>query len=123
MAKTMDEAALRGLLGYVEGEATAAPTPYTGGARYLSSLDGFNIKRPQVPAHVFLAERDRAFAAGAPTGLIPLDLSRLLDVAGPATTPLILARYARIRAGERLQTAFPASTELYYVIQGAGTTP
>ncbi|MGH7321860.1 MAG: cupin domain-containing protein [Candidatus Rokuibacteriota bacterium] len=121
MAKTMDEAALRGFLG-VDGEAKAAPTPYTGNARYLSSLDGFNIERPPVPAHVFLAERDRVFAAGAPTGLIPLDLSRLLEVPGPATTPLILARYARIRAGERLETAFRASTELYYVIQGAGTT-
>jgi gentisate 1,2-dioxygenase len=121
MVKTLDETALRRLLG-VEGEPKGTSSAHAASARYLSSLDGFNIKRTPIPAHVFLPERDRAIAAGTSTGLIPLDLSRLLEQPGPATTPLILARYAKIRAGERLETAFRASTELYYVIQGTGTT-
>jgi gentisate 1,2-dioxygenase len=121
MAKTLDDLELRALLG-VDPDPGRAAGPHAANARYLSSLDGFNIKRPAIPAHVFGAERDRALAPGAPTGLYPLDLSARLEVEGPATTPLILARYARIRAGEGLATAFRASTELHYVIAGAGRT-
>ncbi len=102
--------------------ATRIETAYTQRARYYSSLDGFNIKKPAIPAHVFVAERDRAFDPAAPTGLIPCDLSRTLGIGFPATAPLVLARYARIRAGERLTTRFVASGALYYVIAGSGET-
>jgi gentisate 1,2-dioxygenase len=122
MAKTLDDLALRELLGVDETAPPRAATPYTARARYLSSLDGFNVKQPAIPAHAFRAERDRALDPAAPTGLVPLDLSGLLQLDGPATTPLILARYARVRAGEGLETRFAASTELYYAIRGAGTT-
>jgi gentisate 1,2-dioxygenase len=121
MAKTLDELELRALLD-PQGHTPRAPSPYTANARYLTSLDGFNIKHPAVPAHVFRAERDRALAPSAPTGLVPLDLSPILGLDYPATTPFILSRYARIRADETLTTAFRASTELYYVIRGSGTT-
>ena len=119
MAKTLDELELRALLA-ADSAAPRAPSPYTDNARYLTSLDGFNIKRPAIPAHVFRAERDRALAPGAPTGLVPLDLSATLGLGYPATTPFILSRYARIRAGDTLSTAFRASTELYHVIRGCG---
>ena len=105
MAKTLDELELRTL---IDPNATPprAAAPFTDNARYLTSLDGFNIKRPAVPAHSFRAERDRALAPGTPTGLVPLDLSHTLGLGYPATTPFILSRYARIRAGETLDTAF-----------------
>jgi gentisate 1,2-dioxygenase len=122
MAKTLDDLALRELLGVDGPAAPRTATPYTARARYLSSLDGFNIKQPAIPAHVFRAERERALDPAAPTGLVPLDLSGQLQLDVPATTPLILARYARIRAGDALETRFAASTELYYVIRGAGTS-
>jgi gentisate 1,2-dioxygenase len=102
--------------------ATRVETPYTQRARYYSSLDGFNIQKPPIPAHVFVAERDRAFDPATPTGLIPCDLSRPLAIGFPATAPFVLARYARIRAGERLSTRFVASGALYYVIAGSGET-
>lgn len=121
MAKTADEMALAKLLG-VEAEPGRGPTPYTANARYLTSLEGFNIKRPAIPPQVFLAERDRAFDPATPTGLVPLDLAARLGLATPATTPLILARYARIRPGESLTTELRASTEFYYAITGSGTT-
>jgi gentisate 1,2-dioxygenase len=121
MAKTLDELELRALL-ETDSIAPRPPSPHADNARYLTSLDGFNIKRPPIPAHVFRAERDRALAPGAPTGLVPLDLSSALGLDYPATTPFILSRYARIRAGDALSTAFRASTELYHVIRGAGTT-
>ncbi|HEV8306986.1 MAG TPA: cupin domain-containing protein [Methylomirabilota bacterium] len=121
MAKTVDELPLRALFG-LDTEAGRPPTALSANARYLSSLDGFNIKRPSIPPRVFLDERDRALDPATATGLIPLDLSGELELDGPATTPLILARYARIRTGDSLTTAFTASTELAYVIRGSGTT-
>ena len=102
--------------------ATTIETTYARRARYYSSADGFNIKRPRIPAQVFLRERDRALDPATPTGLLPLDLAPTLGTDGPATTPLILARYARIRAGESLATRFEASGEIYYVIAGSGET-
>jgi gentisate 1,2-dioxygenase len=121
MAKTLDELELRALL-ETGSTAARAPSPYTENARYLTSLDGFNIKHPPIPAHVFRGERDRALDPAAPTGLVSLDLSAVLGLAYPATTPFILSQYARIRAGDTLETAFQASTELYHVICGSGTT-
>lgn len=100
--------------------ATRVETPYTQRARYYSSLDGFNIQKPKIPAHIFRAERDRAFDPATPTGLIACDLSRELEIAFPATAPLVLARYAKVGAGERLATRFAASGALYYVIKGSG---
>ena len=40
----------------------------------------------------------------------------------PATSPFILAYYARINANETLTTDFVASGSIYYVIQGEGKT-
>jgi gentisate 1,2-dioxygenase len=121
MAKTLDELELRTLID-TPAAAPREASPYAANARYLTSLDGFNIKRPPIPAHLFRAERDRALAEATPTGLVPLDLSSALGLGYPATTPLILSSYARIRAGETLSTAFAASAEIYHVIRGSGTT-
>jgi gentisate 1,2-dioxygenase len=106
-----------------EGVAAAnATTPYARRARYFDSGNAFALKYPPVPCHQFLAERERAFDPARPTQLIPLDLSGPLGLEFPATTPLIMTYYARLRAGERLATRFKASGELYYVIAGRGET-
>jgi gentisate 1,2-dioxygenase len=102
--------------------AARGDTPYTLRARYFDSGNAFALKYPPVPCHQFLAERDRAFDAATGSALIPLDLSDRLGLEFPATTPLILTCYARIRAGERLTTRFKASGELYYVLRGRGRT-
>ena len=102
--------------------ATTIETTYARRARYYSSADGFNIKRSRIPAQVFVRERERALDPASPTGLVPLDLSATLGSDGPATTPLILTSYARIRAGQSLATRFEASGEIYYVIAGSGET-
>ncbi len=99
-----------------------ADTPYTRRARYFDSGNAFALKYPPVPSHQFLTERDLAFDPATGTGLIALDLSDRLGTPFEATTPLMLTRYARIRAGERLTTRFKASGELYYVFQGEGET-
>ena len=105
-----------------EPENSKRQTLNTQRARYFNSGTAFAIDDPAVPRHVFLAERDRAFSADTPTGLIDLDLSAVLELDYPATTPLLLARYARISAGESLTTAFRSSGEIYHVLQGRGRT-
>jgi gentisate 1,2-dioxygenase len=91
-------------------------------ARYFDSTTAFNIAHTDVPCHLFLDERAAALDPTTGTGLIPLDLSEVLDLDFPATTPLVLTRYARILAGEALETNFRASGATHYVIAGGGET-
>ena len=95
-------------------------TPYTGRARYFSDDNGFDFRWPPVPVRQFLAERDRAFDPATPTGMIALDSSDALGTPFPATTPALLLRYLKIRAGEELRADLNASGEIYYVISGNG---
>jgi quercetin dioxygenase-like cupin family protein len=99
---------------------TEAQTPYARRARYHIAENGFAFQFPAVPIHKFLQERDVAFDAATPTGLVALDTSAILKTAYPATTPTILCRYVKIRAGERLSTTFVASGEIFYVMSGGG---
>jgi quercetin dioxygenase-like cupin family protein len=91
-------------------------------ARYFNTGNAFNVQLPPVPDHSFTKEPARALDPETPTSLISCDLSKELGCAFPATTPLVLARYARIRAGESLRTEFAASGIIAYVITGAGNT-
>jgi gentisate 1,2-dioxygenase len=91
-------------------------------ARYCTSENPFTFGYPAVPIRQFLAERDRAFDASTPTSAIALDASGDLATAYPATTPTLLCRYFRIRAGEELRTAFAASSEVFYVMHGSGAS-
>jgi gentisate 1,2-dioxygenase len=89
-------------------------------ALYYNTGNAFNIKLPLVPDDSFVDEPARALNPATPTGLIACDRSRELGTPFPATTPLVLARYARIRAGETLRTEFAASGVMLYVITGTG---
>ena len=90
--------------------------------RFFNTGNAFNVKLPPVPDHLFTTEPAAALDPAASTGLYPCDLSAQLACPFPATTPLVLARYARIRPGETLVTEFAASGLICYVIQGAGST-
>jgi len=89
-------------------------------ARYYSPANIFKVERPPIPQMAFVAERDRAMAPNAPTGWIALDIGTRIGLDEPATTPLMLARYARIAPGGSLTGAFRASGEFYFVISGDG---
>ncbi len=54
--------------------------------------------------------------------MITCDSSKELACDFPATSPLVLAHYAKIRAGETLTTDFAASGVIAYVIEGGATT-
>ena len=98
-----------------------APSAYAERAIFHTPRNGFMTFLPKVPAHTFLAERDRAFDSATGTAFVMLDLSGPLATAYPATTPNLLARYARIEAGKSLRLAVPSSGEAYYAIQGSGS--
>ncbi|HEY5638321.1 MAG TPA: cupin domain-containing protein [Burkholderiales bacterium] len=91
-------------------------------ARYFNSGNAFALVLAPVPSTTFIAERDRAFDPAAPTGLIDMDLSKTLELPFPATTPLVLSRYAVIRAKETLKVEVRASTQLFCILKGRGTT-
>ena len=86
------------------GAAPASPAEER--ALYFNTGNACNLKLTEVPDLSFTDEPARALDPRTPTGLIACDRSRQLGTAFPATTPLVLARYARIRAGESLSAAF-----------------
>ncbi len=101
-------------------QAPRAETPYTRRARYFDSGNAFNIVYPDVPAASFVAERDTALDPATGTRLIPCDQSTAMGIPFPATSPLVLASYARVRAGESMIFDARASVVLAYAIEGSG---
>lgn len=100
--------------------AAAPATEAEARARFFNSGNAFNIKMPPVPGGLFTAEPARALAEDTPTGFIACDQSPAMGCAFPATTPLMLARYAVVAAGERLAADFNATGSVWYVIEGRG---
>ena len=102
--------------------ASAPKTQAEKRALYFNTGNAFNLKLPVVPDISFTDEPARALDPKTPTGLIACDRSSQMGMQFPATTPLVLARYGRIRAGETLKTQFVASGVIFYVITGSGST-
>lgn len=72
---------------------------------------------PGMPIHQFSPD----LYQGEPTGIVPLDLSADMGLTlGEATSPGLLANFVRIRAGEQIDTAVNATSQLYYVLYGWG---
>lgn len=99
----------------------SAQDVYARRARYFDSGNAFNLEYAEVPAAAFAAERDRALDPATGTALILCDQSAALGLDYPATSPLVLAAYARVRAGETLQLDPRATTVLGFVIAGSGS--
>jgi gentisate 1,2-dioxygenase len=95
---------------------------YSQRARYFDSETAFNMSFSAIPGDSFVSERDRAFDPETGTKLLFLDQSAAMNLSFPATTPLVLAAYARIQAGDVLRHEPCASTVFGFVIQGQGHT-
>jgi gentisate 1,2-dioxygenase len=108
-----------------EMPAQRSATPATAAqarGRFFNTGNGFNVQLPPVPDRIFTAEPAEALDPATPTRLIACDISADLACRFPATTPLVLAQYARIRAGEALTTDFVASGTIAYVMTGSART-
>lgn len=88
-------------------------------ARYYNSGNAFNVVYPEVPSRSF-APPAAMLAGTSPTGWQVCDQSDVLELSTAATTPLVLARYGAIRAGEVLLADFAAGSVVCYVIAGSG---
>ena len=117
-----DDIRVQTIAGIPAQRAHAPQTQAQARARFFNTGNAFDVKLPPVPDHTFTAEPMRALDPATPTGLIPCDIAETLETVFPATTPLVLARYAKVRARETLTTDFAASGVIAYVIQGSGTT-
>ena len=97
-----------------------ATEAWTADARYFEYHQAADPLRAGTIAPVPL----HRFAPAAPgfTGVIPLDLSDALATPWPATSPGLLASFVGIAAGDDLRTAPVATSELFHVLRGAGTT-
>lgn len=99
-----------------------ASEDWAGDARfheYTSAANPVGRTTSLVPVARFPASLHR----GAPTGVIALDLAdRLAIDRGPATSPALLASFVTVRAGDEAVTEPRATSELYVVMAGEGTS-
>ena len=90
-------------------------------ARFFNSGNAFNIKLPPVPARRFDAVLDAALAAAGTTAVFDCDQSEAMGCGFAATTPLMLARYVSIAAGDTLEPGFSACGTIWFGLRGCGT--
>ena len=86
-------------------------------ARFFNSGNAFNVVLPAVPARVFADVAEQALGATA-SAWFDCDQSAQLGCHFPATTPLMLARYARVAPGDSLVVDAVATGLVGYVIAG-----
>lgn len=101
-------------------KASAPKTEAQRRGRFFNPGNAFNVILPPVPDKAFTEEPAKALNPATPTGLIHCDAAGVMECPFPATAPLVLASYARVRAGETLNIEANATGVIYYVIEGAG---
>ncbi len=89
-------------------------------ARFFNTGNAFNVILPPVPNMAFTDQPTRALSSQTPTSLIACYISDQLQCPFPATSPFVLAYYAKVKAGETLATNFTTTGMIGYVIQGSG---
>jgi len=89
-------------------------------AQYICNENGFAFSFPPVPVRQFRDEHGCASDPATPSSAIMLDASEALGCDYPATTPTLLCRYIRVRAGEKVAMRYRATGEICYVIAGHG---
>src|ERR1700746_2887759 len=73
----------------------------------------FDHGLPDVPPHAFIDELALVCDSLRPSGEVYLDLSGLLRLPYPATTPVFLAWYTLIRAGDALSKSSGGAVEFH----------
>lgn len=101
----------------------AAIEDWTGDARYFEYSRAANpVGSGHIPP-VPLERLSAAAHAGSSTRVVPFDLRAAMGIdTGPATSPALLASFVRIAAGDELVTDPVATSELWFVLQGTGSS-
>ena len=105
------------------GDATGSAVDWTADARYFEYTAAADPIRSGHTPPVPLMSFPRSLYDGDATRVVPLDLSAALGItSGPATSPGLLASFVRIAPGDEITTDANATSQLFYVIEGSGTT-
>jgi gentisate 1,2-dioxygenase len=91
---------------------------WTADAQYFEYSSAADPRLAPIPFSVFPASEHQS----GPTREIAWDLSGHLGTDWQATAPNMLASFLRILPDETLKTRAHASSQMFYVIRGAGTT-
>ena len=59
---------------------------------------------------------------GGETRIVPFDLSKQLETSYAATSPNLMANFIKISAGDTIKTDAKVTSQMFYVIRGAGRT-
>ena len=98
-------------------EPTAPANAQQARARFFNSGNAFNVVLPPVPARAFDTVAQAARTATI-SGWFDCDQSAQLGVGFPVTTPLMLARYARVAPADAIAFEAVATASVGYVIEG-----
>jgi len=82
---------------------------------YMSAVN------PPMPSIEVLAYSSELHKKGE-SRVIPIDLSKNLEINYPATTPNLIANFIKISNGDAVTTEVQATSQLFYVIRGKGRT-
>lgn len=96
---------------------------WTGDARFYEYTKAANPITPDLSPRVPIRSFPASLHQGATSGIVVLDLSDELGIDdGPATSPALCASFVHLLVGEPVETAPDATSELYHVIRGEGST-
>ena len=101
----------------IVGDATRA---LTAPARFHDYRTASNPLAGGLIGAIPLVEFPAELHASGPTRIVALDNATALRCPGPATSPGLLASFLRIEAGGSLATDVDATSQLFFVIRGAG---
>lgn len=100
-----------------------ATEDWTGDARFYEYTKAANPITPELSPRVPIRSFPADVHKGDTTTIIPLDLSYELEINdGPATSPALCASFIHIVSGEQVGTEPVATSELYHVIRGQGSS-
>ena len=94
----------------------------TASARYHDYRYASNPLAEGSTGEVPLARFDAELHERGGSRVLPLDTSATLGCAGPATSPGLCANFVHVRAGEAVLTDANATSHLFFVMRGAGST-
>ena len=107
--------------------ANHTPDPHglshlTASARYHDYRYASNPLAEGSAGEVPLTRFDAELHQRGGSRVLPLDNSAVLGSAGPATSPGLCASFVRVRAGEAVLTDANATSHLFFVMRGSGTS-
>jgi gentisate 1,2-dioxygenase len=95
---------------------TSCNTEWAENVLFFEYGSAANPRMPKIGIDVFPPSLHQI----AETKILPLELAHKLETGYPATGPNLLANFVHIAAGDDLTTITHASSQVFYVIRGAG---